>query len=69
VFHGWRHFYTSYLMGKLEKKLLKSQTGHLTDAMLEHYGEHRTEGDRKIIQATAINTFRELLPDLRAAGE
>jgi integrase len=69
VFHGWRHFYTSYLMGKLEKKLLKSQTGHLTDAMLEHYGEHRTEGDRKIIQATAINTFRELLPDLRASGE
>ena len=69
VFHGWRHFYTTYLMGKLEKKLLKSQTGHLTDSMLEHYGEHQTESDRKIIQTTAINTFRELLPDLRAAGE
>jgi integrase len=69
VFHGWRHFYTTYLMGKLEKKLLKSQTGHLTDSMLAHYGEHQTENDRKIIQATAINTFRELLPDLRAAGE
>jgi len=69
LFHGWRHFYTSYLMGKLEKKLLKSQTGHLTDSMLSHYGEHRTEGDRKVIQATAINTFRELLPDLRADGE
>jgi integrase len=69
VFHGWRHFYTSYLMGKLEKKLLKSQTGHLTDSMLSHYGEHRIEGDRKIIQATAINTFKELLPDLRVVGE
>jgi len=69
VFHGWRHFYTTYLMGKLEKKLLKSQTGHLTDSMLAHYGEHQTESDRKIIQTTAINTFRELLPDLRAAGE
>jgi integrase len=69
VFHGWRHFYTTYLMGKLEKKLLKSQTGHLTDSMLAHYGEHQTENDRKIIQATAINTFRELLPDLRVAGE
>jgi len=66
VFHGWRHFYTTYLMGKLEKKLLKSQTGHLTDSMLAHYGEHQTESDRKIIQTTAINTFRELLPDLRA---
>jgi integrase len=69
VFHGWRHFYTTYLMGKLEKKLLKSQTGHLTDSMLAHYGEHQTESDRKTIQATAINTFRELLPDLRASGE
>jgi len=62
VFHGWRHFYTTYLMGKLEKKLLKSQTGHLTDEMLEHYGEHQTESDRKIIQATTVKTFRELIP-------
>jgi len=69
LFHGWRHFYTSYLMGKLEKKLLKSQTGHLTDSMLSHYGEHRIEGERKKIQATAKKTFKELLPDLRAAGE
>jgi hypothetical protein len=36
--------------------------------MLYHYGEHQTESDRKIIQAMSINTFRELLPDLRAAG-
>ena len=69
LFHGWRHFYTSYLMGKLEKKLLKSQTGHLTDSMLTHYGEHRIEGERKKIQATTKRTFKELLPDLRAAGE
>jgi len=69
LFHGWRHFYTSYLMGKLEKKLLKSQTGHLTDSMLSLYGEHRIEGDRKIIQTTAKKTFKELLPDLRVAGE
>ena len=69
LFHGWRHFYTSYLMGKLEKKLLKSQTGHKTDIMLARYGEHRIDGDRKIIQTTAINTFGKLLPDLRAAGE
>jgi integrase len=69
LFHGWRHFYTSYLMGKLEKKLLKSQTGHRTDIMLARYGEHRIDGDRKTIQATAIDTFGKLLPDLRAAGE
>jgi integrase len=57
VFHGWRHFYTTYLMGKLEKKLLKSQTGHLTDSMLAHYGEHQTESVRKIIWAMALKTF------------
>jgi integrase len=62
VFHGWRHFYTTYLMGKLEKKLLKSQTGHLTNEMLDHYGEHRTEGDRKTIQAVALKTFGGLIP-------
>jgi integrase len=62
VFHGWRHFYTTYLMGKLEKKLLKSQTGHLTDSMLAHYGEHQTESDRKTIQAISVKTFRGLIP-------
>jgi len=38
LFHGWRHFYTSYMVNKLDKKLLKSQTGHKTDVMLAHYG-------------------------------
>jgi integrase len=72
-FHGWRHFYTTYLMGKLENKLLKSQTGHLTDSMLAHYGEHQTESDRKIIQAMAVKTFRGLIPSgairIEAAAE
>jgi integrase len=68
VFHGWRHFYTTYLLGKLEKKLLKSQTGHLTDAMLYRYGEHQTESDRETIRATSMSTFRELLPDLKAGS-
>ncbi|MDR0475000.1 MAG: site-specific integrase [Treponema sp.] len=62
MFLGWRHFYTMYLLGKLEKKLLKSQTGHLTDAMLAHYGEHQTEGDRQTIQAMAVKTFGGLIP-------
>ncbi|WP_461256090.1 tyrosine-type recombinase/integrase [Treponema sp. R80B11-R83G3] len=62
VFHSWRHFYTTYLMGKLEKKLLKSQTGHLTDEMLNHYGEHRIAGDRERIQQAQIETFGSLIP-------
>ena len=61
VFHGWRHFYTTYLMGKLEKKLLKSQTGHLTDSMLSHYGEHWRTGDRELIQIAQKDTFGSLI--------
>ena len=61
-FHGWRHFFTTYLMGKLEKKLLKSQTGHLTDAMLSHYGEHLKAGDREQIQTVQREIFGELIP-------
>jgi integrase len=62
VFHGWRHFYTTYLMGKLEKKLLKSQTGHLTDEMLDHYGNHRRAGDKELIQTAQREIFGGLIP-------
>nr|AGS53315.1 hypothetical protein [uncultured bacterium contig00013] len=63
MFHGWRHFFTSYMIRKLDKKLLKSQTGHLTDEMLTHYGDHETDGDIEIIQATSKETFAGLLPE------
>jgi integrase len=63
LFHGWRHFYTSYMIKKLDKKLLKSQTGHRTDEMLAHYGDHETDGDREIIQTTSRETFAGLLPE------
>ena len=62
MFHGWRHFYTSYMVKKLDKKLLKSQTGHKTDIMLDHYSDHETVGDRELIQATQRETFAGLLP-------
>ena len=62
VFHGWRHFYTTYLMGKLEKKLLKSQTGHLTDEQLDHYGEHLRDGDKELIQTAQREIFGGLIP-------
>ena len=63
LFHGWRHFYTSYMIRKLDKKLLKSQTGHRTDEMLDLYGDHETEGDRELIQLKSRETFAGLLPD------
>jgi integrase len=30
TFHGWRHFFTTYMRPKIEDKLLQSQTGHKT---------------------------------------
>ena len=51
------------MIRRLGKKLLKSQTGHKTDVMLAHYGNHRTEGDREIIQVTEREAFAGLLPE------
>ncbi|MCL2411463.1 MAG: tyrosine-type recombinase/integrase [Treponema sp.] len=62
-FHGWRHFFTAYMVKKLDKKLLKGETGHLTDEMLDHYANHQTIGDRERIQAAKLETFAGLLPE------
>ncbi len=63
VFHGWRHFFTVYMISKLDNKLLKSQTGHLTDEMIAHYANHRTEGDREFIREQEREVFAGLLPE------
>ena len=62
-FHGWRHFYTSYMVKLLEKKLLKTQTGHLTDIMIDHYSNHETVGDRETIQTKQKEVFAGLIPE------
>jgi integrase len=63
MFHGWRHFFTSYMARKLDKKLLKGQTGHRTDIMIARYSDHELIGDRAIIQATEREIFAGLLPE------
>ena len=62
VFHGWRHFFTTYMISRLEKKLLKSQTGHKTDSMLYRYGDHWAEGDREKIRQAQMDVFGALVP-------
>ena len=62
VFHGWRHFFTSYMKGKVENKLLKTQTGHKTDIMLNRYGDHMLEGDRERIRQAQQEVFGALIP-------
>jgi integrase len=63
MFHGWRHFFTSYMARKLDKKLLKGQTGHKTDIMVARYSDHELIGDKAIIQATEREIFAGLLPE------
>jgi integrase len=62
VFHGWRHFFTTYMRNRLDKKLLKDQTGHLTDVMFDHYGNHKTEDDREKIRQAQLEVFGALVP-------
>jgi integrase len=62
VFHGWRHFFTAYMRDKLNRKLLKSQTGHKTDPMLDHYGDHLLAGDQEKIRQAQREVFGELIP-------
>ena len=69
LFHGWRHFFTSYMVRLLDKKLLKSQTGHKTDDMIELYSDHEIVGDRELIQAKQKEAFAGLLPVLTTNTE
>jgi integrase len=61
-FHGWRHTYSTYMRERINDKLLQSQTGHKTIAMLDHYSEHRKEGDRKRIQEAQKEVYGALIP-------
>jgi len=61
-FHDWRHYYTAYMMDKVNEKLLQKQTGHKTLVMLKHYGGHLISGDRERIREAQLEVFGGLLP-------
>jgi integrase len=61
-FHGWRHFFTTYMRNKIEDKLLQSQTGHKSLPMLDHYSAHQRFGDRDKIREAQVEVFGSLLP-------
>jgi integrase len=62
-FHSWRHYYTAHMRGKVDKKVLQKQTGHKTELMLEHYGNHQIEGEREMVQTAQRLSFGRLLPN------
>ncbi|MDR0472253.1 MAG: tyrosine-type recombinase/integrase [Treponema sp.] len=61
VFHGWRHFFTSYMRGRLADKLIQAETGHKSLAMLGRYSEHQLAGDREKIQKVKKDVFGSLM--------
>jgi integrase len=63
TFHGWRHYFTSYMREKVNEKILQRQTGHKTLVMLNHYSEHKIAGDRERLREAQIAVFRNLLPE------
>jgi integrase len=63
TFHGWRHYFTSYIRERVTEKLLQQQAGHKTLVMLNHYSGHKIAGDRERIQQAQIESFGGLLPD------
>jgi integrase len=65
--HGLRHTYTVYLRDKINDKLLQSQTGHKTAAMLDHCSKHRKAGDRQAIQAAVLQAFGSMVEPEYAA--
>ncbi|MDR2630970.1 MAG: site-specific integrase, partial [Spirochaetaceae bacterium] len=67
-FHGWRHFFTSYMRDKLNEKLLQSRTGHKTIPMLNYYSDHVLVGDRERIRQAQRDAFGALLPQSKLRG-
>jgi len=63
IFHGWRHYFTSYMRERINEKLLQQQTGLKTLQMLNHYSGHMIAGDRERIRQAKIETFGGLLPE------
>ena len=65
-FHSWRHFFTSYMKGKVDDKVLQGMTGHKTIEMLEHYSDHELSDEREKLRLAQKTVFAKLLP---AVGE
>ncbi|MDR0640089.1 MAG: tyrosine-type recombinase/integrase [Spirochaetaceae bacterium] len=62
TFHSWRHFFATFMVQRLEGKLVQSQTGHKTALVLQRYADHRVPGDREKISNAQIEAFGALLP-------
>ena len=63
-FHSWRHFFTAYMKGKVDDKVLQGMTGHKTLEMLEHYSDHELSDEREKLRVVQKTVFAKLLPEV-----
>jgi integrase len=69
TFHGLRHYFATHMADRLDSRKVMQATGHKTEAMLEHYADHRTEEDLGIIRGAAEEEFTRILSFKKAASE
>lgn len=60
TFHGWRHFFATYMSGKVENKILQMATGHRTIEMLDHYTDHTKINDRQLLKIAQREVFESI---------
>ena len=58
VFHSWRHYFSSRLVDKIDKRTAMLATGHSTGAVFDAYANHKTEEQFKRL----ADTMGEILP-------
>ncbi len=61
TFHAWRHFFATYMHGKVEDKVLQMATGHKTHAMLQHYANHTRIEDINQLKKAQKSVFEPIM--------
>ncbi len=61
TFHAWRHFFATYMHGKVQDKVLQMATGHKTHAMLQHYANHTRLEDINELKNAQKSVFEPIL--------
>lgn len=61
TFHAWRHFFATYMHGKVQDKVLRMATGHKTHSMLQHYANHTRLEDINELKIAQKTVFEPIL--------
>ena len=54
TFHSWRHYFNTYMRGKIDDHVLRGMTGHSSEQMTDHYYSY-TEADLRKIREQQEN--------------